>query len=219
MKRFLTRLITMALVVLLVNFATEGFDKITSSKKADKLIGTYVYNETIPADTVESVLTNNDFYPEEIAMIDPSSLSIPKYVEFHSGKSYTFYYDVDAYRSNVKNFFRTAFARLYANRSQLSGIYGVDLSVMSEYEFQEFYASLYSCSYFEELLDTLTNNSWDFDSLAQDIEVGSFTIEGDKIAVTISGQYTAETIGYKLSGDSLTLTYTNGVENYTRCGN
>lgn len=217
MKRFFTRLLATILATLLVTFAMEGFDKITAPGKINKLSGTYVTSEALTTDTVNDILTRNDFYPEEIELIDLNSLSIPKYVEFRSDKTYTFYYDADGYRSSVKEFYRTAYARLYENRAQLSQVYGEDFTSMSEYEFQAYYAALYSCSYFEELLDTLTSNSWDYIALAQDREVGTFTIEDGQIAVTINGQFTAETIGYSLSGSSLTLTYTNGVENYTRC--
>lgn len=217
MKRFFTRLLSGVLAVLIVYGVQAVFTHVVMPKQISKLAGTYVTADPIEAETTEDILTSYDFYPEEIALVELTGLSVPKYVEFHEDKTYTFYYDTDAFRASVEEFFRAAFDSMYNGRDQLAALYEVDLAAMSEEEFQAFYAELYSQANFDALIDVLTGDAFAYDALEGDTEVGTFTIEDDNILCTIRGQSTAESMGYKLDGSTLTLTFSNDVQVYTRC--
>ncbi len=216
MKRFLSRVLGGVLAVLIVYGVQAIFTNVVMPGKIDDLAGTYVTQDYVDAETTEGLLTDYDFYTEEIALVDLNSLYAPRYVEFDTDKNYTFYYDAQGFRQNVEAFLRQAFESMYAGRDQLSAVYDVDFSAMSLAEFQSYYAELYSQPSFDELIRMLSDDAYDYDYVAQDTEVGTFTIEEDKILCTISGHINAEAMGYKLSGDTLTLTFTNSVQTYTR---
>lgn len=216
MKRFLGRLLGGVLAVLIVYGVQAIFTNVVMPGKIDDLAGTYVTQDYMDAESVEELLTDYEFYTEEIALIDLNTLYAPYYVEFDTDKNYTFYYDADGFRANVEAFLRQAFESMYAGREGLSEVYGEDFSVMSLAEFQNYYATLYSAESFDALMTTLADSAYDYDYVAQDKEVGTYTIEDDKILCTIAGHTNAEAMGYKLSGDTLTLTFTNMVQTYTR---
>lgn len=217
MKRFISRLAGALLALAIVYGVQAIFTHVVVPGQIKKLAGTYVTSEYVDAGSVEEMLTGFDFYPEEIAMADLTSLAAPRYVEFGEDKTYSFYYDADDFRSNVEAFFRQTYENMYTNRADLSEAYGEDFSAMSKTEFLDYYASLYSQESFDALITVLADDAYDYDYIAQDVETGTFTIEEDKILCTITGQTNAESMGYKLSGDELTLTFSNSVEKYTRC--
>lgn len=214
MKRFFTRLLASALAVLIVTFAMDGVAKISTSRKISKLAGNYVTMEPLEADMVERMLTNFDFYPEEIALIDLESQTVPKCMEFRDNKSVVSYYDADAFRSDVERFFRQAFENLYANRDALSSLYNADFSAMTQAEFETYYATLYSKSTFDELVTFLAADAYNYNELTS--STGTFTIEDDKIVCKFINPFSTSVMGYDLSGNTLTLTYSDGAEVYTR---
>lgn len=218
MSKFIGRIIGAVLAVAIIYGVQAIFTHVVVPGQIEKLAGTYVTDEYADADSVEEMLTDFDFYPEEIALADLTALSAPRYVEFSEDKTYSFYYDADGFRRNVEAFFRQTYENMYTNRADLSEVYGEDFSAMSKEEFLNYYASLYSQDSFDALIAVLTEDAYDYDYIAQDTETGTFTIEEDKILCTITGQYNAEAMGYKLSGETLTLTFTNAVETYTRVG-
>lgn len=214
MKRFFTRVLTTALAALIVTFAMEGFDKLSSSRKIEKLVGTYMTMEAVEADTVERMLTNMDFYPEEIALIDLNSQTAPRYREFHDDKTYVSYYDVDAFRSSVETFFRNAFDRMYEGRNSLAALYDVDIVAMTKAEFQAYYASIYSHNTFEELITALASDAYNYNELTRD--TGTFSIEDSQIICHIGLPISTSVMGYELSGNTLTLRFSDAVEVYNR---
>lgn len=217
MKKLISRLIGAALAVLIVFGVQAVFDHVVVPRQIEKLAGTYVTVKQFDAVDVEDLLTDYDFYPEEIALADLDSLTMPKYVQFQEDKNYTISYDAEAFKDNVEALFRQTFAAMYNGRDQLCDIYDMDLTAMSEEEFLAFYAELYSQDSFDALIYVLTEDAFDYGVIAGDTETGTFTIEDDKILCTITGHTTAESMGYKLEGDTLTLTFSNDVEVYTRC--
>lgn len=220
MKRFLTRLLSTILTVAVVIGVRAGVTTLVENGFAagaiKKLTGTYTTKDMIPTDTAETILSKNDFYPEEIAFADLSTLYVPKFVEFHSDKTYTYYYDADGYRDNTEAFFRQFFENMYVNRTALSGLYSADFTHMSEAEFQAYYATLYGENSFDDLIRMLSNGCWDYEAVANDVETGTFTVNDNKIIYTKTGTTLKEHVIYKLSGDTLTLTYSDAVEVYSR---
>lgn len=221
MKKFFISLLSTILLVAVagvVRFGiTELVDGAFEAGAVKKLAGTYMMEDPISAETAEKILTNHDFYPEEIACADLDSLFIPKYVEYHSDKTYTFYYDAEAYRSNVEAFLRNTFDSMYENRASITELYNVNLESMSKADFLAYYASLYSQNSFDDLVSVITNGCWDYEAVANDVEVGTYSVQDNKIIFTVQGSTLKEHVTYKLSGDSLTMTYSNDVETYTRC--
>ena len=217
MKRFLTRVFSGVLAVLIIYGVQAIFDLVVVPRQIEKLTGTYVTNLQYEAENVEDLLADYDFYPEEIALADLDSLTMPKYVQFREDKTYKFSYDAEAFKRNVEALFRQSFDAMYDGRDQLSDLYGIDLVSMTKAEFQAFYAELYSQDSFDTLVRVLTEDAFDYSVFASDTETGTFTIKEDKIMCTITGHTTAESLGYKLDENSLTLTYSNDTEIYTRC--
>lgn len=87
---------------------------------------------------------------------------------------------------------------------------------MTKGEFQQYYAELYGQTNYTEMIDLFAENAYDYASLGEDLETGSYSIEGNQILCTATGQFKEETMRYKIEGDTLTLTYVDGVEVYTR---
>lgn len=217
MKKLFSRLIGAVLAVLIVYGGQAAFDAIVVPRQIEKLAGTYVTEDPIDAETFEEILERYDFYPEEIALVEPAQLAADKYVEFHEEKTYTFYYDVADFRADVEKCFRDAFDSMYAGRSQLAPLYEVDMEAMSAEEFKAFYAELYSQASFDDLIAAFAEDAFSYDVLENDTEVGTFTIDDGKILCTIQGTYTAESMGYELKDGKLTLHFSNKDEVYTLC--
>ena len=217
MKKLLSRILSAVVAVLIVYGVRAVFDLVVVPRQIDKLTGTYVTEEQFDAADVEELLTDYDFYPEEIALVDPDGLYISKYVQFTEDKTYTFYYDVDTFKAHVEDMFRDAFADMYAGRDQLSAVYEMDMTAMTEAEFQTFYAELYSQESFDALVSVMTEDAYNYSVLEDDTEVGTFTIDDGKILCTIQGTYTAESMGYELKDGTLTLHFSNKDEVYTLC--
>lgn len=217
MKKLLSRILSAVVAVLIVYGVRAVFDLVVVPRQIDKLAGTYVTEEQFDAADVEELLADYDFYTEEIALVDLDGLSINKYVQFTEDKTYTFYYDVDTFKAHVEDMFRDAFADMYAGRDQLSAVYEMDMTAMTEAEFQTFYAELYSQESFDALVSVMTEDAYNYSVLEDDTEVGTFTIDDGKILCTIQGTYTAESMGYELKDGKLTLHFSNKDEVYTLC--
>lgn len=215
MRKLMYRLIGAVLAFAIIYGVQAVFDLIVIPRQIEKLAGTYVTEKQFEAADVEDLLTDFDFYPEEIALVDLEGLTLPKYVRFQEDKCYTFYYDTDAFKANVEEMFRGAFADMYAGRAQIGDLYDLDMAAMTEAEFQTFYAELYSQASFDALIYTLTEDAFDYSVIAADAETGTFTIKEDKILCTITGASLEEAMGYKLDGSTLTLAFSNMDEVYT----
>lgn len=214
MKEFFIKLLATGLAALIVTFAMEGFDIFSSSRQINTLTGTYATMEAVDADIVQRMLTNMDFYPEEIALINPNSQTAPGYREFRSNETYVSYYDVASFRSSVEAFFRDAFYRMYEGRTSLSAVYIVDFSAMTQAIFQTYYATLYSKNTSDELVTFLADDAYNHDELIQ--ETGTFTIADGNIICTPVNPFSTSVMGYDLSGNTLTLRFFDAVEVYSR---
>ena len=118
MKRFLTRVFSGVLAVLIIYGVQAIFDLVVVPRQIEKLTGTYVTNLQYEAENVEDLLADYDFYPEEIALADLDSLTMPKYVQFREDKTYKFSYDAEAFKRNVEALFRQSFDAMYAVNDQ-----------------------------------------------------------------------------------------------------
>ncbi len=210
LKRVLFALMAAAM---LLSLAACG---VSESEKIAELSGVWTMRRDDTAEQAQMLLENIDFYAEEIALVDLNSLDEVRQVEFTSDKNYSFSYDVDATKACVREFYTGVFQALYDGRDSINGLYTTPFDGMDQATFNLFYASLYSCTTFEELLDRCVENAYNWDSLAEPFETGTYSVKGDKILCTITGQSQAEALGYSIEENTLTLTYSNATEVYSR---
>ena len=149
-------------------------------------------------------------------MADLTTLTYKQNVVFTAEKTYHFVYDVEGTIACVREFFVETFAALYEGRATLNEVYGQEFDQMTEAEFQQFYADLYSAENFETLMDQMAEGAYNYEKMAEPWETGTYSIKGDDIMCTITGETQAEALGYSIENDELTLTYSDAVEVYTR---
>lgn len=204
------------LAVIIVMAVTMLTSCVSMQEKIEELSGTWSVKELDTAEQAREILENIDFYEEEIEIADLDSLYDVHFVTFDTEKNYSFVYDVDGTKECVREFLIGVFADMYENRASLNEVYSTEFDQMSEDEFYQYYMDMYSADSFENLIDKLTESTYDFESLAEPWETGTYTISGDKIMCTITGETEAESIGYEIEGDTLTLTFADVVRDYTR---
>lgn len=213
MKKAFT--LTLALLILVCSLC--GCSALLGGNKYEKLSGTWRATIQDSPDEARRFLEAIDAYEEEIAAADLYSLKYVKTVTFTEGKTYYYTFDTPGTIACVREFLDGYFHDLYEVRTTLNNAYGMDFTDMSQYDFFAFYADLYGYTYYEELLDDLSANIYHYDELEADgNETGTYTIDGKHIMCTITGTTKAEGMEYKIDGNTLTLTYVNGTEVYTR---
>ncbi len=211
MKRFTRILVLLVIAALALSLCACGSDK-----KMELLTGTWSMATSNSEEQAMVLLEAIDLYEEEIAVVDKSAACIVKIVEFSSDKTYRFAYDVDATKVCVREFYIRVFEDLYENRASLASLYEEDITQLGEEDFYLFYAALYGVDSYDALMDKFTGNAYNYESLAENIETGTYKVVGDKILTTITGETEAESLGYKVEGNTLTLSYTNATEVYTK---
>ena len=213
MKR-VTSILAFVLVIALTACLFAGCE--SEAEKIEKLAGTWSMLADDTSDEARDLLENSDFYEEEIALADLNCLQYAQKVTFNIDKTYSFAYDVDGTKDCVREFYLNAFEAMYEGRATLSSVYEEDFESMTEEEFQQFYADLYVTDDFDALIDKLTENAYTYDAMEEPWETGTYSIKGSKILCTTTGESQAESLGYEIDGNQLTLTYIDGVEVYTR---
>ena len=184
--------------------------------KLDELVGTWTITMEDTEEEAMALLENIEAYDEEIALADLDSLEYVQVVKFYDDKSYSFGYDVDGTMACVRDYYDRFFDNLYNGRANLSGLYEVDIANLTRADFQQFYAELYGCADYEDMLDWFAQIAYDYEALEELWETGTFTISGDHIMCTITGTTKEEALGVEVDGNTLTLTYIDGVEVYTK---
>lgn len=188
----------------------------TQSDKVAELTGTWETVGYFSAESVEELLVSLDLYEEEIALLDMGSMGIVDVIRFSEDKTYTITTDVDKTLALVEAYYRDAFATLYANRDKLAACYEDDLMPMSEEAFYQYYAAMYGVMNFDALIDTFVYSTTDAEVLTEDTENGTFRIFGPKIYFTMEGTDVEEYVDYTISGDTLSISYEDGVVEYTK---
>lgn len=184
--------------------------------KMAELAGVWYCRADDTEEQARGLLESIEFYEEEIALVDLTGLDDVMLVEFDAEGNYHFAWYTDGIKECLREFYDGAFAALYDGRATLNDVYGLSFDDYTEEEFYLFYAELYVCADYAELLDVLVEYSYDYDSLGEPFETGTFTIDGYSLMCTITGESEAEALGYKIEGDTLTLTYADAVQVYTR---
>ena len=190
-------------------------DKQKEQERMEALCGVWEMEVAIPREDVRSLLENNDFYDEEITLADLGSLSYIQTVTFQEDGTYRFSVDTEASQARVGEFFRGVFQRMFAGRETLGEIYDVDFRQMDEAQFQQFYAEIYEMQDFETLISLFSQNALNLEAM-QELETGNFKVKNGKIDFVTSSIDQAGVADYTIDGEKLTITYVDGVEEYTR---
>lgn len=188
----------------------------STQEKMEALSGTWYRVTEDTEEQAQILLENIDLYEEELALVDLTTLTYVKIVEFNMDNTYRFAYDVEGTKDCVRTFYNDCFAQIYEGRAVLNEVYGEDFSMMSEEAFQQFYAELYEYADYEALIDAFVENAYDYEALAEDIESGTYNIKSNKINCTITGETEQEYLVYSIEDNVLTLTYSDAVEAYFR---
>ena len=206
MKKLLCVMLAVLLVVSLSGCVDSFFAK--------NIMGTWSYRVQESQENVDMLLENLDMYPEEIALIETPLYTV-KHLEFNEDMTYRYYYEVETEKTCVREFLTAAFESIYAGRDTLAACYEMDMSAMTKDEFFQFYAQIYSQESFEALIDTFVELAYDYESLSN-TESGTYTVSLNQITMDAPGEEYDGTVGYKLEDDTLTLTYSDSTEVYTK---
>lgn len=187
----------------------------STEEKYAALSGTWIMYEQDSEEQVMVLLESIDLYEEEIALVDMNSLRYAWTFEFDTAGNIRQCQPVEENKALVREFYTGMFDDFFENRASLDGVYETELSAMSREEFEQFYAELYTFSSFEELMDQLVENAYYYDEW-EDLRRGTFTFKGNNIVVNDTVENDTYNIGYKIEGNTLTLSYIDGVEVYTK---
>ena len=177
---------------------------------------------TITPDSEEqalALLENIDMYPEEIALVDLTSLEYARIMEYKMDGTYRQYISVEHTKDLVREFYEGVFHTLYDNRTALGSLYEEDLASMDKEQFLTFYASLYAYEDFYVLLGEFVDSAYDYQW--EDLESGTYTMKSVNI-ISIKRTSTdpeadpTGTIPFKLENGTLTLEYGDGDVTYTK---
>lgn len=202
------RLFSLILAAVLAFGALSGCE--SNEKKKEKLQGTWTVDKVGSEKDRLALLKNNDFYEEEIALAANVSLSYTKLVTF-SGSNYYFHFDKAGTKAGLRAFFQSVMDAMYEGRVELNGVYDMDFGSMTKESFQQFYADIYNAGSYRAFIESLVENAIDYDTY---IKAGTYSVKGDYLYCTTMGE--TETVGLKLRGDTLTLTYVDDIEVYKR---
>ena len=208
MKKMIALVLVLAMVLSMTACGLLGVKK-------EDLCGIWSLELYQDADTAQTILGNLDFYEEEIALIDLTSMACIMCVRFSEDGTYSYYFDIPATKVAVRQFFVGAMEDMFAGRASLNEVYGEDLASMSEEGFYAFYAGLFGATDINSLIDSFVEYAFDYDILAETLEEGTYRIVMNNIYKTPKGS-TEESMGVKIEGNTLTLSYSDGDEVYTR---
>lgn len=186
-----------------------------NGEKMDALCGVWEMKYIEDAETAQGLLESMEFYAEEIALADLTSLENTMTVEFTKDGVYCYSYDIDAAKAALRKFYDSTVTAVYNGRTGLTEIYGFETINMSETEFKAFYAELFSMDSYEDLLDYFVENCLDYSAIT-DFDKGTFRLSGSRIICTAEGSDVEEEMSFSIDGDTLTLVYADGKEVYTK---
>ena len=216
--RSLKKMIAITLVLtamLLTGCQNQDVPETTTQSVERLLAGTWTTVLDRSQEQARTLLENIHLYDEEFALVDLSSLHYTKTVTF-DGSYYIFAYDADACRQNVRDFYEGLFDALYENRVTLNTVYHREFDNMSLEEFHAFYVQLYGKTSYSEMISGFTAAAYDYDALGI-LEKGFFSVKDDKLWCIPNENATNQgMVGYSLEGDTLTLTFSNAIEIYTK---
>ena len=209
------KIIALGLAIMLLLGMLSGCGK-ADELEMSAVAGAWV---TVKADTAEeatALLESIEAYEEELALADVNSLEYVKVACFMENGSYYLGYDVEGTKACVRDFYDRYFNALYEGRSTLNDLYSETFDEMTLEEFLQCFAEIYGRESYAQLLDSLAEGAYDYASLEEPTETGTFHISGQDLMCTVTGTNVEEALGAAVAEGVLTLTYADGVEVYTK---
>ena len=206
MKKLLCLLLAMALMLSLAACADGLFVK--------SIAGTWSCRTEESKETTLTLLEGYELLDEEIALVDFPLYTV-KYIEFNEDMTYRYYYDIQQEKALLREFLVDVFEAMYEGRSTLSACYEIDMSVLSQEEFLQFYADMYAAESIDALMDVFVDSSFTHDGIVE-AENGTFTMSLNQINMDAPGEEFDGTVGFKVQDNTLTLTYADMTEVYNK---
>lgn len=210
-RPFAALLIVLALVLSLAGCGEQQTDPGVLAYKWDTM-------ELISAENTKEALSYFGFSEEELAFADLDSFGLVKSVEFTKTGTFRFFYDKTATKTAFEDYIEALVAKLFENRESLAELFGEELSAEKTLvSFETAYAAQYDFKSFGEYMEYVTNEllvSYDLDNSL--IEKGSFSLSADKIELKADKSTESEFVAYTLSGDELTIIYSDAKEVYKK---
>lgn len=180
-----------------------------------KIVGSWTCRIEDTEENRNALMETIELYEEEIALVN-TPLYTEKTLTFNEDGTYTFSEEAEGVKKYVRTFYKDLFEDLYQGRDTIATLYeGADLSQLTEEEFYQFYAELYTYETFDKLLDALSESVYDYDSF-EPYETGTFTVGSDKIVFDADGDEGDGSVEYSVSDDTLTIEYSDSTERYTK---
>ena len=180
---------------------------------AKQLEGTWKTKTEESREYTLALLENFDFYEEEIALIQTPLYTV-KYLTFNRNKTYSYATNAEEEKACAREFITGLLNDLYENRDSLSACYEFDMSSLSKEDFQQFYADLYEAENLDGLVDLWLEAA---NPVIGEYETGKFQITPGKIHMTVTDDEEGNGfVSYTLENGTLTLTYADSVEVYTK---
>lgn len=211
-KKILAAVLSLCLLAALLSGCAFG-------KKSVDPVGVWSMDVQDTPEQAKVLLDAIDVYEEEIALADLNSLFYVKQAHFREDGTFAFFVDAEGTRAGVHAFFDGFFHTLYENRVSLNEVYSRTFDDMSEADFQQFYAELYGYESYAVMTETFTESAYQYEVFDAPAKEGTYTVRGDVILCTASGETEPSGIQVVISGDSseyLTMVYADGEETYTR---
>ncbi len=217
LKRIRLSLRTAAALILALALLLS-FAGCASQTDPESLAHKWDTTELIGAENAGNTLSYFGFSEEELAFADLASFGLVKSVEFTESGSFRFFYDKDATKAFFESYINELIAKLYENKDALSELFGEELGAEATLVgFETAYAAQYDFKSYGEYLEYVVDELFvSFDLENNLIEQGSFSLSGDKIELKAENAARSEHIGYSLSGEKLTIIYSDAKEVYTR---
>lgn len=185
----------------------------------EELLGLWEIVEYRPDESVHSLLESIDFYEEEIALIDLSSLAFQRTLILTENNRYYMGYDPEDSVQYAQVFFESVFEDLYTERKTLEAVYDIDLASMDKDTFLDFYAEMYEADSFDILVANWIDNLFyytDDEYAFAYLDEGTYSIDSNRLHLQSDTDSESFNVSFKLDSNYLYLSDPNTQRTYTK---
>lgn len=214
----------MALVLAaLMALSLCGCGESATSILKKEIVGTWVQDSPYTVDEAKDLLESYSFYEEEMAYTDLTHMKWVHTATFTADGKYSFSYDYDMTEQAYREFFDELIEGIYENLEQpdLYDVYGLTKADFAGLDdFREFYATqVFSfdsyAAYIDAMVEHIMTEAYDF-AAKTDYDHGTYTVTSKGLEVKEAGDTTSYLMPAKIDGNTLTLTFEEGNEIFTR---
>jgi len=180
---------------------------------SEALVGTWVCRVADTDENKAVLMENMELYEEEINLVK-TTLYTAKTLTFNADMTYAFSEDVQGVKEYLRDFYEGMFRELYEGRLSLSKCYEVDISLLSEEDFYQFYAELYQAEDYDALITKLVDNSYNYENF-KNTEEGTYKVNAKMISFDAEGTENDGNVTYSVKDGTLTIEYSDATEVYS----